>query len=825
MRKRNIFAVVISAALFMGSFPIYTPVYASGKKIPEMEQATEAQSDTETLPEEPPEAPETEQATEARPDTETPPEEPPEAPEVEQATEAQPDTETPPEEPSEAPETEQATEAQPDTETPPEGPPEAPGTEQATEAQPGTEAPPEEPPEAPGTEQATEAHPDAETPPEGPPEAPGTEQATEAQPDTETPPEEPPEAPETEQATEAQPGMETLPEEPPEAHETETTTEVQTDTETQPETSSEASGTEPATEVQTDMETPPETSPETSGTEPATEVQTEAETPSEASETEQETEPMSEEYESEMLTGLQEEESETEEESGETFEDVMPGNSGYVPGGNYYWDASWYLPADFRFTKVEKNFALVECENNIAYVYEEASADAKRVGEIQYFGIAYVLEEKDGWVYIESGNLRGFVKAENLNKGIFVDELIEVIGENSFQRGKSYVEPFDNAAFTYTHTTIQEVIAEKQAGIMLYSCSILEYADPYSRTIGTASSGNLVYILTQADNGWYFVESGDVRGFIDPAVVLTGQTAEKLVETEGEDAVGLAEEVVAPEENRSCYFTLKSVQVAGSNIGTKIVEYALGFVGNLPYVWGGTSLTAGADCSGFTQAVFGSFGVNIPRLAEEQGVNGQEITSFGEAKAGDIVYYASGPHVGIYIGNGMVVQCSGRSYNSASNPGKGPTISQADYMPVTSIRRYLIETGNRSGSGRLDLTDYTEEQLQLIWAIVAQEDNGSYEGALAVISSAMNRTESIVWGYCGRNALSQLTASGQYCYSADNFWKPRLNGNVPDYVKQAVNDCLKKGIRNHSYTCFRSRKGKTTGNNAVQIGGNWYFGS
>ena len=115
--------------------------------------------------------------------------------------------------------------------------------------------------------------------------------------------------------------------------------------------------------------------------------------------------------------------------------------------------------------------------------------------------------------------------------------------------------------------------------------------------------------------------------------------------------------------------------------------------------------------------------------------------------------------------------------------------------------------------------------LQLIWAIVAQEDNGSYEGALAVISSAMNRTESPTWSYLGNTAMKQLCAPGQYCYSNDHYWEARLGGNVPEYVKQAVNDCLKKGIRNHSFTSFRSTKGKTTGPNAVQIGGNWFFGN
>ena len=138
---------------------------------------------------------------------------------------------------------------------------------------------------------------------------------------------------------------------------------------------------------------------------------------------------------------------------------------------------------------------------------------------------------------------------------------------------------------------------------------------------------------------------------------------------------------------------------------------------------------------------------------------------------------------------------------------------------------FVSSSGQATGGYRKDSTPYTQDQIELIWAIVAQEDNGSYEGVLAVISSAMNRTESPNWTYCGSNALEQLTAPGQYCYSNDDYWRPRLGGNVPNYVKQAVSDCLDRGIRNHEYTSFRSQKGSVTGPNAVQIGGNWFFGN
>ena len=108
------------------------------------------------------------------------------------------------------------------------------------------------------------------------------------------------------------------------------------------------------------------------------------------------------------------------------------------------------------------------------------------------------------------------------------------------------------------------------------------------------------------------------------------------------------------------------------------------------------------------------------------GANGQEVDGIGNAKPGDIVYYASGPHVGIYLGDGKVVQCSGNETNTYDNPGPGPEVSSADYMPITSIRRYLIVRDHfgTSADHRTDDTPYTKEQLETIWAIVAQEDNG-----------------------------------------------------------------------------------------------------
>ena len=114
--------------------------------------------------------------------------------------------------------------------------------------------------------------------------------------------------------------------------------------------------------------------------------------------------------------------------------------------------------------------------------------------------------------------------------------------------------------------------------------------------------------------------------------------------------------------------------------------------------------------------------------------------------------------------------------------------------------------------------DYSAKELDLLCAITAQECSRSYNGALAVITCAANRAESSKWRRNGSDPLSQYKARGQFCYSIDNHWRKRLNGNYPSHVKQAVIDAL-NGKRNHNYLSFRAA-GYARG---VNIGGNVYF--
>lgn len=113
---------------------------------------------------------------------------------------------------------------------------------------------------------------------------------------------------------------------------------------------------------------------------------------------------------------------------------------------------------------------------------------------------------------------------------------------------------------------------------------------------------------------------------------------------------------------------------------------------------------------------------------------------------------------------------------------------------------------------------YSDEEFDLLCAITAQECSRSYEGALAVITTACNRAESARWAKNGSDPLSQYKAPNQFCYSIDSYWKKYLNGNYSDTVAQAVRDAL-NGKRNHSYLSFRSA-GYASGE---YIGGNVYF--
>lgn len=119
----------------------------------------------------------------------------------------------------------------------------------------------------------------------------------------------------------------------------------------------------------------------------------------------------------------------------------------------------------------------------------------------------------------------------------------------------------------------------------------------------------------------------------------------------------------------------------GSDLGKKVANFACQYIGN-PYVMGGTSLTAGADCSGFTYRVYSEFGYKLPRTSYQQRSAGTGV-SFADAQPGDLICYDG--HVGLYIGGGLIVHAS----NSKPYPSGGIKVSRAQYRTILAVRRII----------------------------------------------------------------------------------------------------------------------------------------
>lgn len=161
---------------------------------------------------------------------------------------------------------------------------------------------------------------------------------------------------------------------------------------------------------------------------------------------------------------------------------------------------------------------------------------------------------------------------------------------------------------------------------------------------------------------------------------LDAQTIENsfsLGETVEEESARLAAEEaarVAAEQER---LAAEAAAAEAARVGQRqaVVDYARQFLGN-PYVWGGTSLTRGTDCSGFVKSVYAHFGVSLPRTSYSMRSVGYEV-SYDEIQPGDIVCYSG--HVGIYAGNGQIVNAIDESH--------GIGMSSAKYSSIITIRR------------------------------------------------------------------------------------------------------------------------------------------
>lgn len=434
---------------------------------------------------------------------------------------------------------------------------------------------------------------------------------------------------------------------------------------------------------QTEAPAPPQTeAPAPPQTEAPAPPQTEAPAPTQTetpASTEKQTQAAETEKQSESATEANSEavsetatETQTETPSSETQTDGISETAApyYDPDG-YGYDGTFapYVSDEFRFKLVEDAPEVLIREG--ASAREDKTKDSKPIAIAKEMSRARILASDEGedWYFIESGDARGFVNRNDMVEGSIAKGMISAKGFKNFPLMTLLVNPSKNKAVDFTDTTTEENIVPGIRMKAVADTNVKEGQSADSRSVGSMSVGDVCYALEDLGNGWLYAESGDVRGFVSEG---------SLMQTGGSEESGesLAEKLVEPAENAALRYTLKSTKKADESgrKRTALVEFAKQFVGN-PYVWGGESLTHGADCSGFVMKVFENFGISLPRVACDQATQGRKI-KVSEAKPGDLIFYwydGGVNHVAICIGNGQVVHAA----NSRQGIITGPIYSSA----------------------------------------------------------------------------------------------------------------------------------------------------
>lgn len=346
-------------------------------------------------------------------------------------------------------------------------------------------------------------------------------------------------------------------------------------------------------------------------------------------------------------------------------------------------------------TRTESPYANlgVSKADNYVNIRKEASVDSDVVGKLYRGCAADILETLPGnWVKIKSGEVEGYIASDFL-----------AIGDNA-------EEMVDKYATKYATVNTQTLRVRMEQSTDSKILTLVPLGETY---IVINEFDEWVELLLGVDE-----ETGaDITGFVNKEFVdinvefkyaisieeenriaaekAAAEKAEadrkrKLAEEEAErkEAERKAEAAAAAaaekdDDDDEVAAPVTSDNSSLSELRNEIISYALKFVGN-PYVWGGESLTRGADCSGFTQAIYGDFGYRIPRVSRDQANFGKKVSE-SDLKPGDLIFYASSSgrvnHVAMYIGNGMIVQ--------AANSRQGIIKSSYKYRDIYCIRRIV----------------------------------------------------------------------------------------------------------------------------------------
>ena len=262
---------------------------------------------------------------------------------------------------------------------------------------------------------------------------------------------------------------------------------------------------------------------------------------------------------------------------------------------------------------------------NIRKVPDEAGG---LVGKLPKNAACEIVSSEDGWAHITSGKVDGYVKEEYLLTGFAAQ-----------QKG--------------------EELASAMAVASTDALNVREQPSTEAEVVTQVAQGETLDIAEILDNGW-------VKIYLD------------------DEELYVSSDYIEVKSDLSTAITMTELMYGEgvSDVRVDLCQYAKQFLGN-PYVWGGTSLTKGADCSGFVLSVFAKYGVTLPHYSGAQANCGTQITK-DELQPGDLIFYAKGGtinHVAIYIGGGQVIH--------ASSPKTGIKISKYNYRTPYKMVRIL----------------------------------------------------------------------------------------------------------------------------------------
>lgn len=301
--------------------------------------------------------------------------------------------------------------------------------------------------------------------------------------------------------------------------------------------------------------------------------------------------------------------------------------------------------------------------NNYVNVRDLPSEDGNIVGKLYDKSVGVFIEEENGWYKIESGSVTGYVKGEYCVTGEAAVELAKKVGTR---------------IATVTTTTLK----------------VREQPSTDSTVLGLVPIEDELLVTEELD-GWVKINIEEGDGYVSTDYVTLStefvkaeskaeeEARLKKAEEERKAAEAAAAASQAKKKSSSGNSSSSTSQTpamtvsGGSEYGNAVANYALQFVGN-PYVYGGTSLTNGADCSGFVMSVYSNFGISLPHSSAADRKVGYEVEGgLANAQPGDLICYSG--HVALYIGNGQIVH--------ASTAKTGIIVSNAGYRQTLAVRR------------------------------------------------------------------------------------------------------------------------------------------